>query len=130
LAKFSWTFALDEICARPQISAQGASKGRVANFLHLVDIMGHVEVAISMALAEAGNVKTVTIGRPEGNNGGEILGDMKTSLHACCVGLVAGLFLPKPHAAPMSLVFGDLRHRPLQLGATTWVTSALVVLLE
>jgi hypothetical protein len=58
-----------------------------------VDTMGHTEITISMVLAEVKNVKTTTIGRPEGNHWGRILDAMKALITRCYVGLAARFFL-------------------------------------
>jgi hypothetical protein len=88
-------------------------KGEHCEALVSIDSTGHVEVAISMVLEEAGNVKMATIGRPERTCGGRILDLVKTLLHRMLCGLGCGTFhVQTAQAVPVSLVICDLHQWP------------------
>jgi hypothetical protein len=85
-------------------------QGACCEALHLADTTGHVKIAISVVLTEAGNVKMAIIGRPKGNSGGGILDTMKTLLHRMSCGLGCGTFpVETAGLVHVSLVIGDLQ---------------------
>jgi hypothetical protein len=71
---------------------------------------GHVEVAISMVLADMGNFMSAMFERKKGNIEGGILDVLKTLLHGLLGVLTAELLhVQSAHAVPMNLVIGELK---------------------